>query len=364
MKNLFALTLLLAYSAPVFAYGPPGHMLVGDIAASRLDAPTAAKVHALIGDLTLGYVAKLPDDIKSWDPGARPYPESLAALEELDAPQYAALKAALRTYHDVNSHYTPDSPSERLHSQFHFTDVPIKDPEKYGDGPTGRRSTDVVQMIKYCAQVLHGDIPENNEYKITKPIAVILITHFVGDEHQPLHVGAEYFNAAGEKANPDVDKSGTDYPDEGGNTITVGTIAGITAGARAVRLHGIWDSQLVESAKKLIRAETGKASMTEKEYVKYYLEHPPVDWGLPADVPFTAWSEAWANQILPIAREAHERLKFTNLKPVEYKGSYTEHGTASELPGGDYYRWGGEVVKNEIGLAGYRLAALLEAALK
>ena len=67
----------------------------------------------------------------------------------------------------------------------------------------GRSQWDIVHMITYCVNVLTGATPEDNARKITKPIAMILLAHFVGDIHQPLHVGAEYFNA-GKAINPDV----------------------------------------------------------------------------------------------------------------------------------------------------------------
>ena len=363
MKSPLAASLLLATAAVVHAYGPPGHRLIGDIAAREADPATVAKVRALVGDLNWGSMACLPDDIKSLDPGASPYPDSIAALNALNVPAHAAVYAQLRAFHDANLEYEPGE-TERRHASFHYADIPVKDVEKYADGPTGRRPDDIVQMIKFCAEVLHGDVPEANPYKITKPVAVILLMHYVGDIHQPLHVGAEYFNAAGEKANPDTDKGATDYPDQGGNSIIIGSIVNVRASARAVRLHAIWDSSLVDSAKQQIRAETGKNVMTEREYVAYYAAHPPANWEMPASLPFTAWSEAWANEIQPIARDAHERLVFTNLKPVESHGNYSEHGTASEAPGSDYYHWGGGVIKRELGLAGYRLAALLQAALQ
>jgi hypothetical protein len=363
MKSLLVASLLLATVSVTHAYGPPGHRLIGDIAAREADNATVAKVRALVGDLNWGSMACLPDDIKSWDPGAAQYPDSLAALGYLNVPEHADVLAQLRAFHDANVEYEPGE-TERRHASFHYADIPVKDVEKYADGPTGRRPDDVVQMIKFCAGVLHGDGPESNRYKITKPVAVILLMHYVGDIHQPLHVGAEYFNAAGQKANPDTDHSGPDYPDQGGNSIVVGSIAGVRAGNRPLRLHAIWDSSLVDSAKHEIRAEAGKSALTEKEYVAYFAAHPPANWEMPAALPFTAWSEAWANEIQPIAREAHEKLQFTDLQPVESRGITSEHGTASEAPGSDYYNWGGGVVKRELGLAGYRLAALLKAALQ
>jgi RecB family endonuclease NucS len=42
----------------------------------------------------------------------------------------------------------------------------------------------------------------------------------------------------------------------------------------------------------------------------------PKDWRLPSNVPLAKYAEAWANEILPIAREAHERLVFKDVKPL------------------------------------------------
>jgi hypothetical protein len=79
----------------------------------------------------------------------------------------------------------------------------VLDAEKYGDGKIGRGNWDVVHTTPYCIGVLHGEITEDNPRKITRTIAVILLAHCVGDIHQPLHVGAEYFNETGEPIDPE-----------------------------------------------------------------------------------------------------------------------------------------------------------------
>ena len=40
----------------------------------------------------------------------------------------------------------------------HYTDVPVLDAEKYGDGKTGRGNWDVVHTIPYCIGVLRGEL--------------------------------------------------------------------------------------------------------------------------------------------------------------------------------------------------------------
>ena len=74
-------------------------------------------------------------------------------------------------------------------------------------------------MIPFCIGVLQGRVPEQNERRITKSVALILLAHYVADIHQPLHVGAEYFDEQGRVVDPDKDKSS--LGDEGGNTFTL-----------------------------------------------------------------------------------------------------------------------------------------------
>src|SRR5205807_37572 len=138
----------------------------------------------------------------------------------------------------------PNSPVPS-HHWFHYTDVPLVRPEKYEDGSAGRSRWDIVHMIAYCVDVLRGRIPEENERKITKPIAVILLAHFVGDIHQPLHVGAEYFNQAGQAVDPDKNQPGTE--DEGGNTLMLKLIRGTPEEMAhpGLKLHPFWDHDAV-----------------------------------------------------------------------------------------------------------------------
>ena len=69
-------------------------------------------------------------------------------------------------------------------------------------------------MIPFCIDVLQGRIPEQNERKITKTVALILLAHYVADIRQPLHVGAAYLISRAAPTDPDKDKSA--LADEGG----------------------------------------------------------------------------------------------------------------------------------------------------
>ena len=258
------------------------------------------------------------------------------------------------------------------HHWFHYTDVPLTDPqEKYADGKVGRSQWDIVHMMRYCLAVLRGEEPEKNARGITKPIAIILLAHYVGDIHQPLHVAAEYFDAQGRRANPD--KPGEIFPDEGGNTLHLQLSSAPPSGASAhPKLHSFWDSDGVfanlpqlppEMPKEERRAKMDAAA---EALATRLAKEEPKHWQLPAEVKLPDYPEAWANEILPLAHAAHERLRFEHVQPKLDHETMVADGDAVEraMPDGVPYRkWVGQMVLKEIHLAGWRLADLLRQAL-
>ena len=202
------------------------------------------------------------------------------------------------------------------HHWFHYADVPVDHAEKYADGKVGRSKWDIVHMMAYCVDVLQGRIPEDNERKITKPIAVILLAHYVGDIHQPLHVGAEYFNETGKEVDPDQDKSA--LADEGGNTVELHLTGDPLSGRlpHTKKLHGFWDldavNALLPPVPENMRKEERYALIdpAKAKLVHDLATEEPKEWRLPAGVEARNAGEVWADEILPVAREAHERLTF------------------------------------------------------
>ncbi|HTZ21057.1 MAG TPA: S1/P1 nuclease [Opitutaceae bacterium] len=349
-----------------WAWGARGHTLVGDIATDRLKgSEAAAKVDGLLHGLDLGFAARLPDDIKSWDPGPHAYyPESEADLAKLDQPQYQAIRDALRAFHRANLAYPPGG-GERLHHQFHYTDVPIARVEKYRDGKVGRSPTDVVHMITFCVKVLKGEEGEDNAFKITKPVAVILLAHFVGDIHQPLHVGAEYFTADGRKADPDLHPDAPYYGDLGGNSLRVRNIDGIVSPeGHERRLHAIWDEDLVTLMLQEVARKIGPENPSEADDVRFLIQHAPDRWQEPASLPVEHWLEAWADESQALSYEAHERLHFTQMttRRTPYGGDEADGVVTEAVPHG-YVPWACGVVQEQISRAGLRLAALLQSCL-
>ena len=185
-----------------------------------------------------------------------------------------------------------------------------------------------------CAAVF----PEQNERKITKPIAIILLAHLVGDIHQPLHVGAEYFDGSGKVADPDSEKSA--LADEGGNTFTLelNDEPARRSGVHKKKFHGFWDldavNALLPSLPETMSKEERRSAMetAEKKLAHEMATEEPKNWKLPSDIPLEKYGEAWADEILPVAREAHERLAFQHVAPLQEEDRVVAAGEVEEKP--------------------------------
>lgn len=368
LRTLLALFAAFAVAANAFGYGPIGHQIVGAIADERLgNSPTGVKLRSLLQGYTLEKAAVIPDEIKGWDkkgvddPGIFRY----SSRPRLDA----ELADFWRANPPTKDHHSP-IPS---HHWFHYTDVPVLNPQRYADGKAGRSEWDIVQMMKMCVAVLEGALPEDNPRKITKTVAVILLAHFIGDIHQPLHVGAQYFNAQGQPVDPDKGTPGAE--DQGGNTIRLNHTPAAAAkiGAAHSKLHGFWDTGAVKQLlpqlppdmpKEERKAQTNAA---RRALMLQLAKEEPKNWRPPANVKPQDYAELWANEILPVAREAHNRLQFSGITQRPEGDSVLAVGQAQEKPAPDgvpYHEWAAKTVRQELHKAGWRLADLLEKSLK
>ena len=355
---------VVACRASILAYAPLGHEIVGAIADERLaNTPTAAKVYTLLDGLRLEKAALIADEIKSWD---------RKGVDDLRAFHYSAHRnfdKQLRDFWRANQPtHDPNSPTPS-HHWFHYTDVPVLPAQRYRDRNAGRSKWDVVHMIPFCIQVLQGRIPEQNERKITKPVALILLAHYVADIHQPLHIGANYFDAQGRATDPDEDKSA--LADEGGNkfTIELSDEPRRRRGIRKKKFHGFWDHDVVNALFPQVPGRLPKKELEAQiEPLKQKLVHDmatqePRTWQLPSNVSIDSYAEIWADEILPIAREAHTRLEFKSVRPLLDDDRIVATGEAIEKRAPDripYRAWATGIVRDELHKAGWRLADLLQ----
>ena len=370
MKKHFLSAFVISLTAisSAFAYGPEGHQTVGAIADRLLaDTPTGAKVSALLDGYTLRDVSIIPDTIKQWDKKGADDP-----TVERYFSSHPKIAEQLRAFWKANPPNTDEKSAVPSHHWFHYTDVPLVDPpEKYRDGKAGRSQWDLVHMMSYCIAVLRGKEPETNARGITKPIAIILLAHFVGDIHQPLHVGAEYFDPNGKLANPD--KSGEVFPDEGGNSLHLELKEAPPPNAAGhPKLHGFWDSDTVfanlpELPDTMPKEERRlKMDLAENDLAQELARKEPARWKLGPDVPLAKYPEVWADEIMPLAQAAHARLNFEQVHPKLDHEQMVADGIARDrsMPDGMSYRkWSGQMVRRELQLAGWRLADLLKQAL-
>jgi hypothetical protein len=369
MKSVLCRTLCLVFltlqlSTAAQAYGPLGHEIVGAIADERLaNTPTATKIRALLDGLTLEKAAVIADEIKDWDKKGVDDPRSFHYSADRN------IDSQLRDFWRANPPAPSANPGAPSHHWFHYTDVPVVPLQRYRDGSVGRSKWDIVQMIPFCVQVLEGRAPEQNERRITKPVALILLAHYVADIHQPLHVGAEYFDQQGRVVDPDKDKSA--LGDEGGNTFTL-ELSDEPLRRRGIhkkKFHGFWDYDAVNA---LFLQGPGTLRKDElqvfieplkRELVHEMATHEPNNWQMPRNVSVDRYAEMWADEILPVAREAHGRLEFTDVHPQQDGNRIVAAGEAVEKPAANqvtYRVWATDVVRQELHKAGWRLADLLQ----
>ena len=173
-RALMIFVLLLIAPSSVLAWGANGHRVVGRIAANHLTAEAAVAVASLIGPESLDQVSTWGDDIRN-DPNWQPPLKNPSPWHYISIDDGETLETTAR---DANG--------------------------------------DVLEAIGRFSAVLRDG-------KATRPAkqeALRFLVHFVGDVHQPLHVGRR--------------------ADRGGNTVEV------TLFGEKTNLHSVWDSGLID----------------------------------------------------------------------------------------------------------------------
>jgi hypothetical protein len=355
LRNCAAALLLHSAVSSAIGYGPVGHEIVGAIADCKLAGTTTEqKVRALLDNASLAHVSVWADDIKSWDKNGPEDPRGI------HFPEHPKIEEQLRDFWKANPPAPEASASVPSHHWFHYTDVPVF--ERYSEGKRGRGNWDVVHAISFCIAVLGGEVPQDNPRKITRPVALILLAHLLADIHQPLHVGAEYFDQTGAPADPKQNPAA--IGDEGGNSLSfVENATAQHARHYYHSFHAYWDLDLPRNLVIGTSDELSKFqgdALYEAAKAKLIAElcaKTPRNWQSSGEP--KVWAERWADEILPIAREAHQRVRFQHIHREEKEGRIFAKGDAVEI-GTGYREWGTKVVRDELHKAGWRLADLLE----
>ena len=252
MRHLFVIFTLL-FAQHSWGWGTQGHMVVAQVAENNLTPKARAAVKQLLKGQTLAEVSNWADFIKG------------------------------------DSEWTHTKP-------WHFVDIP--DGEDYGSADHNHDG-DVVGAITEMVSTLK----KTGADAVAKEEALKFIVHFVGDIHQPLHVGRP--------------------EDRGGNDIR------IVFEGRNSNLHQLWDTLMIM-----------KSPMDHVQYAQW-LERGK-DFSPPYDIPAFAFSTI-------ISEDMAARSEIYNFSPAL--------GTIQVTKA--YYQRNLDLMNRQLLLGGKRLAELL-----
>ncbi|WP_310992425.1 S1/P1 nuclease [Aequorivita marina] len=201
---LVAFSLLFSVSTLIAAedFGKTGHRVVGEIADNYLSEKAKEEVAKLLNGHSLAFVSNYGDDIKS----DRKY----------DA-------------------YGP----------WHYVNFPFG--AKYETYPKSEKG-DIIQGINKCVEVLKSE----RSTKEDKAFHLKMLAHFIGDLHQPLHVGIA--------------------DDKGGNDFQVRWFNNGT------NLHKVWDSKMLGSYGMSYTEVAANSDMLSKEEAEVIMSGTVIDW--------------------------------------------------------------------------------------
>lgn len=333
--TLMVATLLTGFflSGNAVAWSSNGHQAVGAIADNLLHGSHAeAEVKAILGavnnqPLTLEQVAVWPDCVRgihpaqnfAYDPGK--YHEAACAIFEDAAGIQAMADYAKRN--NTNCKYS--GKNFECHKAFHFTDVDIAHND-YSEKYVGTSNYDVVHAIGAAIDVLQ-DKPAPAPFNIaSKKEALMLLTHFAGDLHQPLHVAAIYLDANGKAVNADEGTFDPATDTFGGNGIV----------GRGGNLHHQWDSTMF--------------ALDDQNAIDDLAEQAKQLGG--TDGSYEKWPKKWADDSVVEAHKAFDGVNF-GAKTQGWPMTFTDREA--------YIHQKSAIQKRQVIKGGAHLAALLKA---
>lgn len=197
-------TLLLAAPSSLLAWGPNGHRIVGRIAMNHLTDEAARAVECLLGPEGLDQVSTWPDEIRS-------------------------------------------DPAWKQSTPWHF--ISIDDGETL---ETTKREPagDVLEAIQRFTAVLR----DPQAPRPAKQEALKFLVHFVGDLHQPLHVGRR--------------------ADFGGNATKVFWFKD----KEETNLHSVWDSAMIDNEKLSFSEFAAFIDHPTLQELQTWQSSTPADW--------------------------------------------------------------------------------------
>lgn len=189
-------------SEDYFFWGKNGHRATGKIAEKHLTKRAKKKIDKLLKGQSLAFVSTFADEIKSD-----------------------------RAY--------------RKYSPWHYVNMGLDETyEESKKNPQG----DLVTGIDTCIKILKDDTSTEED----KAFHLKLLVHFIGDLHQPMHIGRR--------------------EDKGGNTIQVQWFG------KGTNLHRVWDENMIDSYKMSYSDLADNAEDLSKKQIEAIEKGTVIDW--------------------------------------------------------------------------------------
>jgi hypothetical protein len=342
-KMIVVLGCLWAFLYPVAAsaWGYQGHEVVGSVADRLLKPNAKQQVRQILG-FTLRTAGPWGDCVKSvvrHDDGTFHYEVDPNHLEfEVPCTSFNSKeeRARIVDYAARNwftCSYKPDGFERGCHNTFHFEDIAVQR-NNFDRSFQGTNDHDVVAAISAAIAVL-TDKPEPPPFSIKdKKEALFMLAHFMGDLHQPLHVGSVYLDANGHLVDPDVAHQ-IDPATE--------TIGGNAIQDQNVNLHHEWDDIPTDIGEAATRELLADAS------------------ALPAsEGPIEGWPAAWASDTILVSHDAFAGLNF-RLSETHPGNPPSNPWTVLFEDHVAYLRWQDAIKRKQLAKGGARLAEILNA---
>jgi len=309
-----ALCALLTCST-AYPWGAQGHAAIGLVAEQRLTPDARRNIERILGNADLAAIASWMDDLRGAANGFGPLASSTEARE-----------LTQRFPHN---------------DEWHYVNLPLGE-TRYTDDDPFSRPDDVVHEINIAVQVLEG-----KSTVVSPRIAIYMIVHFVGDLHQPLHVGTGYYDLSN-PAHPllitDPKAAVGKESDKGGNDLAYGS-------QRNQELHAYWDTVLPREVAGSIEPPALAKKLVDAIQ--------PGAWASAGD--HHSWAESWATESLVAARQAYAGIIFGPAEMADGKlrripitlpaGHDASTYDASAIP----------VARERLAKGGFHLAELLNA---
>jgi S1/P1 Nuclease len=317
------------------AWGDDGHQTVGKIASLRIKPRTAQKIAQILkpGE-TLANIASWADTVKDRMGKTDPDEDTNAFLQDV-------------AHNEKNR-------------EWHYDDLPLGC-KNYQTCTGFTPDNDIVHMLNVCIRTLQGQ-PDQN-HPLSQRNALKLLVHFLGDIHQPLHVGCGFIDQDVNgrffiATDPVTIKQKKLFSDRGGNQLIIDN--------DRRNLHSLWDFDLVTS---LMLSTDKQTSDTLGTFLRATVR-PESNWNTRG--PLDSWAAQWATDALRQSRDQTYRsvtitgqrtitVQTRDGKPVLREGKPVTDTVYDVTRAANYETLNREVVRRQLAKGGYRLAKLLDA---